>query len=353
MIKSLHILNCQSHKDTFLEFHPGVNVIIGPTDSGKSAILRVIRWIVKNRPSGDTLRSWWGGKTIADMQTTEGRKIIRSRDKTDEYQLDTTVFKAFNTSVPEEIAQALNLNEINLQRQLDAPFLLSDSPGDVAQHFNRVAGLDKIDVGEQNINKCIRTINGDISSCGGLITQAEIDLKKFDHLDKFEAEVEVLEQMDKNHSGLVRSIARLTTIIGGIKDKTAKIDKVSQIVKLEPSVNQISTYIKERDAIKLKRTTLSNKIQSIKQYSQRLLAIHKTTELEPQVTSLLKLYEEKRRITSSRDALHQMIAKIKTNNILLTNVKNTSEALQKRFTENFPENCPLCNQKIEHSHETI
>ena len=67
MIQSLHIKNLQSHKDSHLDFCEGVNVIVGPSDSGKSAILRALRWIVKNRPQGDVLRSHWGGETEASI----------------------------------------------------------------------------------------------------------------------------------------------------------------------------------------------------------------------------------------------------------------------------------------------
>ena len=61
MIQSLQINNFQSHKYSVMELHKGVNVIIGPSDSGKTTILRALRWLVWNRPSGDAFRSDWGG----------------------------------------------------------------------------------------------------------------------------------------------------------------------------------------------------------------------------------------------------------------------------------------------------
>src|SRR5512133_726261 len=157
MIKSLAILNFQSHEKSKLDFSPGVNVIVGSSDSGKTAIIRALRWIIWNRPSGDSIRSNWGGATNVLLETEEGI-IRRAKDKTDQYELKLQggkdlVFKAFGTSVPQEIADFLNINEINLQGQLDAPFLLSESPGAVALHFNKVARLDKIDTGLQNIQR--------------------------------------------------------------------------------------------------------------------------------------------------------------------------------------------------------
>jgi len=73
MIKTLSIQNYQSHKDSTLEFDPGVNVIVGSTDSGKTAIIRALRWLIWNRPNGDSFRSTWGG----DTKVTESKKNIR------------------------------------------------------------------------------------------------------------------------------------------------------------------------------------------------------------------------------------------------------------------------------------
>ena len=160
MIKSIHIQNIQSHEDSYLDFSSGVNIIIGSSDSGKTAIIRALRKLVWNKPSGSAIQSSWGGSSIIRLETEDG-SVVWSKDKTDTYILQLTgkkdlVFKAFGTSVPEEINSVLNFNEINLQNQLDTPFLLSETPGAVATHFNKIARLDKIDIGLQ-INLFFRT----------------------------------------------------------------------------------------------------------------------------------------------------------------------------------------------------
>jgi exonuclease SbcC len=53
MIDHVAIKNFQSHKNTNIDFQRnGVNVIVGTSDQGKSAILRAILWAVNNRPMG-------------------------------------------------------------------------------------------------------------------------------------------------------------------------------------------------------------------------------------------------------------------------------------------------------------
>ena len=52
-IKKVNLVNFQSHKDTTIEFDKGLNIIVGASDSGKTSILRGIKWALYNDPSGD------------------------------------------------------------------------------------------------------------------------------------------------------------------------------------------------------------------------------------------------------------------------------------------------------------
>ena len=145
MIESVKLKNFQSHKENTFSFTKGVNAIVGPSDSGKTAILRALRWLIWNRPLGDAFRSDWGGDTEVAV-TVDGQLITRYKhDNKHGYKIGKTDLKAIGTDVPEEVSTILNIDEINLQQQFDKPFLLADSPGEVAQHFNKVAHLENMD----------------------------------------------------------------------------------------------------------------------------------------------------------------------------------------------------------------
>ena len=58
MIRSINIKNIQSHKDTTLEFSPGINAIVGSSNKRKKAVLRALYWAVYNKKlRTDTLLS--------------------------------------------------------------------------------------------------------------------------------------------------------------------------------------------------------------------------------------------------------------------------------------------------------
>ena len=125
MISSLQITNFQSHEETTLELHEGVNAIVGATDSGKSSIIRAATLLIKNRPSGDAFRSEWGGETKIKFTLPNGDFIARTKGKENTYSIgtkavgETDVFSAMKTDVPEEIEHILNIQDINFQFQHD------------------------------------------------------------------------------------------------------------------------------------------------------------------------------------------------------------------------------------------
>jgi exonuclease SbcC len=361
MIKSLEITNFQSHKDSALEFSDGVNIIIGQSDSGKSAILRALRWCIWNRPSGDAIRSHWGGKTSTTIVTDEGW-IIRSKDKEEEYQLQRNnkilSFKAFRTDVPKEIQDALNITEVNLAQQLDQPFLLSDTAGEVASYFNKIARLDKIDTGTQNVNKEINELTSTIGKeatkdrpATGLIKQikeAEEQLKKFVHLEKFEIDLEVLEEMDKQFTTKCSSYDKLGQLIEKVKGTEDDIEEESKILSFEKPLNNILNLIEKRDELKQTHKKLDNLWVEINLDQADLDKQSELIELEKPVNSILKLYENKKTLANSQNSLSKALSVINSTSIRLERENRNLIGLQEEFDREMPIGslCPLCNQKI-------
>ncbi len=123
MIERIKLNNFQSHENSELVFSPGVNVIIGQSDSGKTAIIRALRWLVWNRPLGDAYISHWADKCSVEIEVDKHTiKRIKERKNSNAYYLDGKLFNAVGGDIPDEIMKLLNLHEINLQQQLDRPF---------------------------------------------------------------------------------------------------------------------------------------------------------------------------------------------------------------------------------------
>jgi exonuclease SbcC len=145
MIKSVELLDFQSHKKLRVQFAPGITTIIGDTDVGKSAVIRALRWVCQNVPQGaDFVR--WGSKCAVVTLEVEDQIIVRSRGKGENgYLMSGDEFKAFGTGVPVEIAKVLKLSDLNFQAQHDSPFWLSIGGTEVARQMNQIVNLEIID----------------------------------------------------------------------------------------------------------------------------------------------------------------------------------------------------------------
>jgi DNA repair exonuclease SbcCD ATPase subunit len=145
MIKSLKIKNFQIHKKLLLEFDSNITVIIGPSDTGKSAILRALRWLFTNKPSGDEYIHH-DETDVSILLKIDNHKIIRSKgSKGNRYLLDGKEYKSFGSNVPTDIQSVLNIGDVNFQGQIDPPWWFLKSPGEVSKELNSIVNLGLID----------------------------------------------------------------------------------------------------------------------------------------------------------------------------------------------------------------
>ena len=347
MIKSVSIQNFQSHAKTELDFHEGVNVIVGTTDGGKTAIIRALRWLIWNRPSGDALRSRWGGATNVQLETEEG-VITRSKDKIDKYTLrlkgqEDIEFKAIGTSVPAEIQGVLNISEINLQNQHDATFLLSDTPGAVATHFNKVARLDRIDSATSAINGWIRGLKSDVSHLETDIATEKAKLPQFENLEKFEIEIEALEQMEgkavtmrSRYSTLEKDIVRITNL-------EEEIETLTPLLGLEKLVTSVLDDITKRDQLQTQVDELQTVIDDLEELNEKEEAAKELMPLEPLVLSLLDKYKQLRELKKTKSQLQYLLNQVNLVDDDIVTTGNNVTKLETKFHKEMPDICPLCD----------
>ena len=182
MLEKISIKNFQSHKVTSMELSPLVNTLQGNSDCGKSAVMRAVCWLLFN-PAGDYFVSDWAkkGKTISApcevSVVANGHTITRRRQ----------VFEATRNSVPPQILEALGLGEVNVQRQLDSPFLLSMSAGDVSRYINSLVNLSRIDRWTVAVNGRGRRLQQDADAAQEREEKARAVVESFAYLEGLEA----------------------------------------------------------------------------------------------------------------------------------------------------------------------
>lgn len=155
MLKSLTLHNFRSHPHTVIDLATGLNILIGIGQAGKTNIKRGIEWLRKNRPLKDRVHSWWckdGDETYVEAVTVEGTlvRISKKVGGSVEYHItwaDGAVdnFRKVSGKVPDKVTLALNLGELNLQGQLDLPYLVTKGTSEISRAVNAVVDLEVAD----------------------------------------------------------------------------------------------------------------------------------------------------------------------------------------------------------------
>jgi chromosome segregation ATPase len=158
MIELIRLANFQRHSRFEMPLDPKITTIAGPSDVGKSSILRALRWVALNNPQGDSfVREGTKGTTV--QVRVDGHTITRKRGGSlNTYEVDGVELKAFGTGVPDRVAEVLRVTETNFQDQHDAAYWLSLSSGEVSRQLNAVVDLGVIDTAFSNIGTKIRSI---------------------------------------------------------------------------------------------------------------------------------------------------------------------------------------------------
>ena len=347
MINQIQIKNFQSHKDTILTFSPGVNVITGSSDHGKSAIIKALRWLIWNKPSGDDFRSHWGGDTEVTAKLEDGVVVSRIKKGSENlYKVDNLSFTAFGASVPEEVEKILNLTDINLQQQLNLPFLLTETPGNVAKHFNRVAKIDKINKTEKKINSEISQINLTIGKHEDDIQKYELELKELPNLEKIEIKLEKIEKMERKRNTLSKNISDLRVLIRHIDIVDSEIIEDSKLLTFEKKIDQLIVKINERDSIEDDMSRLDSLMTDIRETDFKTSQFNRKTQHEGQVNNILIKIEKRRIITANVKTLQIVVDKIYYSDKKLVKTKENVVTMEVRFKEEMGDVCVLCGSKL-------
>ena len=358
MIHSLSIKNIQSHKNSFLEFDPGVNVVIGGSDNGKSAIFNSLYWVMYNRPLGDEHKSWeslgWGDSMSAEVELQEGISIKLERDKQSIYTIDPNngdeplTFKAFGQEPPTEVTQIFNLDrKINIQQQLEKGvpiFLISESPGDVAKHFNQVAGLYKIDTTIDTGKKEVNLANKNLKIVNTQIKDKIKELKSYkglNELNELIIKAQELENQIKNDielkDKLINNIKQIDEINANLKIKKEKLllfPLINQALILYNSIKEQESWVENKQQL----------IKNIKRKQDKLKILNKKIELKPIVEKAFCIFKMGLEYTKKKDALKQKINAILTTKDKIKRLSTRKEETSVKFKDLMPSECPLCGR---------
>jgi chromosome segregation ATPase len=350
-IKYIRIQNFQSWEDVQFDLSKGINVFVGMSDRGKSAVARAIQWTMTNKPSGDEFRSDWGTQkeqdkriTRVDIMFDNDVCVSRLKGKTvNEYHLSTLddPLIGFGTSVPQEVLDAFNMSEINIQTQDDPYFLFSESPPEIGRRLNKVASLSAIDTAFTNVASAIRTTNADITACRSSHKRESEAFAGFDWVGDAEVLLAGLETKATKVGKLRTTEMHLRNTKANIERLGEEIKKHDQIYAARNSINAVVEKITRLDEINTLLDKLEPIEEQLKSAESTIDEAVKLLTLEDDILALLDIIDERQ---EAQKLISELISKksqiMRVEHALEIATEEEQTALAEWDAR--PDVCPLC-----------
>lgn len=310
------IRNFQSHPDTTVDFAPGINAFIGESDQGKSAVLRGILWAVDNRPSGDAIVSDWardekGVLTDECSVTVESDAGTLRRIKTkgrNGYDVNGLKLDAIRTGVPTEVASFFGIESVNVQRQLDPPFLLADSGGARARFFNQLIKLEEIDQTMSAAESLRRATAGAIKPLEAEIASTEAALGVLEGLPAVQEKAQALLVDEDRLRALEARKAALTAVLTSLRESRELVNRFRGLDAIEAAADTLADLAGELGQKSRRYNGIYGALKALREARDGLLRLPFVPGIESRLddvdVDLLLLSRERAR----RDGLREVLS---------------------------------------------
>ena len=266
------MLNFQSHRGTAVKFAPGITAIVGSSDSGKTALVRALKWVVFNRPLGKSIiRQNSKGGCGVTITNSDGHRVRKTRDSGGtSYNVKEELFEKVGANVPHQVNELLNLGEINFQSQLEPHFLVLKSGGQIANYISSVLKLDILDTAVGLSSRQIKEAERKRTELTATKQELEDKLTAYKTLDQVEKKVEAYFKMDAEATAVEQRVADLYNIIGPIEQVESELEEYEQLNRLEAIAQGIDVMVKEAESCTSSLSLLCATVQQIEKIENAL-----------------------------------------------------------------------------------
>ncbi len=311
-IKKVVLENFQSHKYTEVEFDSRLNIIVGDSDSGKTAIFRGIKWVLYNEPLGDFFIREGSNSCKVTIVLNDQTVVERFRSKSkNSYHLylpneKEAVFEGFGHNVPYEISKAIGIQRINLDKdrvrsvnlseQLDGAFLLSESGSIKASSIGRLVGVNIIDDALRKSLNDSRRLTIENNSIQSSIIELKEELSSYDYLEDLEKKLQYLKNIREKinikiikKNKMINLFKEYKVILLSKEESKHILIKTTNIKSLQDKINEIQNLIYRKNNLSLKNKYYLEVINNIREnkFMEKSL---KNIELSSELIKQLNLH---------------------------------------------------------------
>ena len=356
-ITKLILKNFQQWKKGEIVFTPGLNILVGDTECGKSTLFRAISSILTGKMPEDYISK---GEKEVEVKVEFSDKSIatRFRSKKDNIaQINDLKFERVGKDIPAEYFNKLGNTYISfgdkklslcLYSQFDAHFFITLSDYDKSKLIGSACGIDIIDKIVDSINKDIRQSNSNIKFVKEQFEQNKETAKTKELNFKIKEEIlnslQIISKSINNKFNLLETLSSLkdskTMLDNMLYENKIKLAHNSNIIdgfNMSDKVKKLTSLLKNKDSLTNLNKDISfysselDKNKKIYNFAVPLSKIEPMYKLYYSQNSLLKYKLE---ISNNEHDLHAC-------KLELENLENQKSNLLKDFDK-----CPLCGGVI-------
>ncbi len=251
MIKSLELKGYESHQDSKLEFHNKLNLIIGTSNTGKSSIVKSIRWLVDNLPNGEGMinHQLKSCSVIGKFNENDSIEKVKS-SKENKYVVNKKTLDAIRQSVPDEVKEVTKFTDLNIQGQFDNFFLLQEYPGEVARKLNEIIELQIMDEAIKKVKSKVSKRSQDIKYMQKEIEDITKDIEKFNWVENANESLKEIEELNQKKDKIQKEYSELQQMEIELLNIDFQLEKFRNLGLKKEQTSQLSSLFedtKEKD----------------------------------------------------------------------------------------------------------
>jgi len=314
IIKRIYLKNFQSHSETSLELSPNFTCIIGPSNSGKTAIVNALAFLFFNEWDSDYIRvsKDSDGKCCVEVEFDDGSSVVRVKSKSInkiEFKENGKIVKTysnFGSEYPDEVKNKftgmIDGLHVCLAKQDNNSFLINESPSVKGRIISHLSGVNILDDLSSRIVSKLRELSDKKKLAQEKLKMLESNFSRYEHIDKAESLIKKYEKLCEKQVSWEKQLS----------DTIALNDRLKQVNK------EIQVYVTELNKYNV-------------DFSYLFDSLSEDTEISEKIKNLRETNDEIRMLSDQYE---------KTSNDIIDVVKRLGTLIKESGV------CPLCGSEF-------
>jgi exonuclease SbcC len=345
--------NFQSHEYTDLELSRGLNIFVGESRQGKTAVLRAFQWVYENKPTGKRVVKIGTDCAKVTVYLSNGYIITRimetKRSGKNGYEITdplTGEVAYHNTKILPEVQKILGYNpfvidsdlqfNLNFMKQGAGWFLIGDhfSAPLKAKIIGAIYGTHYADAVARELEAEDRKVNEELKRTQTEVQRLEEQVQKYVHLDDLETTISEVEGLLKKIDELSVRKEKILVTLTKRKELEKVVGENEEIISYLSQIHEANLLLEHVRIRNLKRIQLATLIHKRKETQTKYTLLEESLKALRDIESAKVMFEKIQSMHNQSNGIRQSLTKkyrivtqIQVENEIIQETEQIEEAL--------------------------